>query len=122
MSMTDAIPLIEAYKTLKTRLRRETGHHSNPRGWLDHDAYKAIVALGIDVVPLIIADLQKHIDTGNHGDYPGWWAMYALPEITGVRIPKGGKEVEQKGGFVAVGVDAVSRWWIEWEKQRSTPG
>ena len=106
------------YLALKTELQDDTRIHSNPNMWLRHKAYKAIVALGQAVVPLIIADLKKHEDTKRHEDYPGWWAMYALPDITGTRIKVGGPEVKHEDGFNKVDVGAVSRFWIAYGKER----
>jgi hypothetical protein len=114
------------YTRLKKKLNEDTRVHSNPNMWLRHRAYKAIVALGLPVVPLILGDLQKSLLTGKHEDYPGWWVMYALPEITGDRIPAGGREVKIEQGFAKVSVDDVSRWWIAWGKKKgagsSLPG
>ncbi len=100
------------YRRLKRILNDDTKYHSNPKNWLEHQAYKYIVALGEAVVPFIIEDLKRSLETGNH--YPGWWVMYALPEITGARIKTGGKEVQVEGGFVKVSVEDVSRFWVNW--------
>ncbi len=72
----------------------------------------------MEVVPLIVGDLEKSLETGEHEDYPGWWAMYALPEITGTRIKVGGPEVKCEDGFAKVSVDDVSRFWVNWLKER----
>lgn len=104
----------ELYNRLKAELQRDTAFHSNPHFWLEHRAYKAIVTLGVEVVPFIVADLKKSLETGKHEDYPGWWVMYALPDITGVRIKVGGPEVKHEGGFAKVSVDDVSRFWVNW--------
>jgi len=106
--------IADQYAALKLELHRDTAFHSNPNMWLRHRAYKDIVSLGHAVVPLILADLKKNLETDAHEDYPGWWVMYALPEITGDRIPVGGEEVKHEDGFFKVTVDAVSRWWVEW--------
>lgn len=109
----------DRYSALKLELHRDTAIHSNPNMWLRHRAYKEIVALGQAVVSCILSDLKKSLETGRHEDYPGWWVMYALPDITGDRIPVGGKEVVVEGGFAKVSVDDVSRWWVEWGRQRN---
>ena len=106
------------YARLKAELVEDTRIHSNPNMWLRHASYKAIVKLGMPVVGLIIGELAKHLETGKHEDYPGWWAMYALPDITGDRIKVGGPEVVHEDGFNKVDVGAVSRWWVEWGKKK----
>lgn len=104
------------YRNLKEKLNEETRFHSNPNMWLRNRHYKAIVILGQPVIPLILGDLARHLESGNNDDYPGWWAMYALPDLTGVRIPVGGPEVEMEGGFAKVSVDDVSKFWVDWGK------
>ncbi len=106
------------YEALKQEIHRDTWMHSNPNMWKRHRAYKDIVAMGDEVVPLILADLEESLKTKKHEDYPGWWVMDALPEITGDRIPVGGKEVIIEGGFAKVSVDDVSRWWVEWGRKK----
>lgn len=102
----------ETYEDLKRKLSDETGFHSNPNMWLRNRHYKAIVALGKPVVPFILGDLDRHLHTGKEEDYPGWWAMHALPDITGVQIKVGGPEVQVEGGFAKVSVADVSRFWL----------
>lgn len=85
--------------------------------WLRNRHYKDIVAMGRAVVPCILHDLDHSLASDTKDEYPGWWAMYALPEITGVRIKVGGPEVKQVGGFAAVDVDGVSRFWIDWARR-----
>lgn len=106
--------LEENYEALKKKLHDDTWMHSNPNMWLRHAAYKKIVALGMEVVPLILKDIQKYRRTEVHSDYPGWWVMNALPDITGDRIKVGGPEVVVEHGFAKVSVEDVDRWWIAW--------
>lgn len=106
------------YRFLQLSLHAETAHHSNPNMWRRSTHYKKIIAMTWDAVPFILSDLQKYLRTGDHKDYPGWWVMDALPDITGIRFvvaPMGesGMVIQVKG-FVAVDVDQVSRWWVNW--------
>lgn len=85
--------------------------------WLRNTHYKAIVALGRPAVACILRDLARYEETKDEDAYPGWWSMYALPSITGVRIRVGGPEVKAEQGFAKVDVGAVAKFWIDWGRK-----
>jgi hypothetical protein len=50
--------LRQAFRGHAERWRRETGGFSSPAQIVSHDDYLAVVAMGQDVVPLILEDLS----------------------------------------------------------------
>ncbi len=109
--------LESTYRFHQIGLHADVCFQSNPKAWLSNAHYKKIVKMGLPVVPLILADLRKYLVTKDPKHYPGWWVMYALPEITGVKVPVGNVEVKLEDGFAKVSVDDVSRWWIDWAQK-----
>ena len=69
---SDEVPVDEAFKLLAEKWKRETAILSSVTKKLRHPAYRDIVALGEDVVPLILTELARRPDH--------WFA--ALEEIT----------------------------------------
>jgi hypothetical protein len=63
----------ERFRRLEAVWDEETGHLSSTTRIVGHPAFRAIVALGEAVVPLMLRDLQER---------PRLW-VWALPEITG---------------------------------------
>lgn len=61
------------FRTLADEWRAETRFLASPAAATEHPAYRAVVALGPDVVPLILADLANAPEP--------WFA--ALRELTG---------------------------------------
>jgi hypothetical protein len=80
--------------------RHDTRFSSDLEEIVDHPAYRTVIALGNEVVPLIIEDLKKK---------PDHW-FYALIDITGENpiTPDIRGDVEK-----------MSQAWIDWAKERS---
>lgn len=98
------------FEEMKSRWLTETALSSSGTEMVSNANYRAIIALGWDVIPIILDDLQKS---------PEWWFV-ALSEITGEQATNG----DHRGDL-----EAMSRDWIKWgrikgmTKQKSvTPG
>jgi hypothetical protein len=79
-------------------LRRATGHLSSMAASANHPAYQEIIALGSEVVPLLLRDLQE-----NHTHW-----FIALRQLTGADpIPK-----EAAGN-----IPKMAQAWIGWAKE-----
>jgi len=78
------------------RWRRETGGISNPHKIVAHRCYRAIVAMGWNAVPLLLADLGESAD-------PDLWGP-ALREITGETVTIAPDDVGR--------LDAVAKAWL----------
>lgn len=86
------------FDRLAAEWKRETRYHSSSDIIEEHPAYQAIIAMGEDVIPLILADLRQSM---------AHWFM-ALGRITGaspVRYEDRGK------------VEIMTAAWLDWGKQ-----
>ncbi|MSU77700.1 MAG: hypothetical protein EXS16_06355 [Gemmataceae bacterium] len=95
--------LAERFATLAETWRRETGHMSKMGRAAEHPAYREIIAMGEQAVPLMLADLEKE---------PDHWFI-ALREITGASpVPEEsrGKIKEMAAAWVAWGRANGYRW------------
>lgn len=92
---SEEVPVKEAFGLLAEKWKRETAIVSSVTKKLRHPAYRKIVALGEEAVPMILAELARRPDH--------WFA--ALEEITGENpVPVADRKVLTKA------VDA----WVEW--------
>lgn len=66
-------PSVEQFHELAERWRQESSFMSSAREMASHPAYKAIISMGREVVPLILRELQQR---------PDHW-FWALATITG---------------------------------------
>ena len=79
--------------------KRERGPHSSAARLTDHPAYRAIVALGPAVVPLILRELARE---------PDHWSR-ALHELTGANpVPDSARGR----------LDAMADAWLAWGRQQ----
>ena len=86
------------FDRLAAQWKHDTRFHSSSTIIEEHPAYQAIIAMGQDAIPLILADLQQSMDH---------WFM-ALRSITGespVRYEDRGK------------VSAMTESWLLWGRQ-----
>jgi hypothetical protein len=99
-------PRTSATETVEQRLRRleaawkaDTAFLSDAGRIIGHPAFREIVALGDDVVPFLLRDLETA---------PGLW-VWALPEITGVDpVPP-----PDRGN-----IRKMSEAWVKWARQK----
>jgi hypothetical protein len=92
----------QEFAELAARWRRERGATSLARRMAEHPAYRRIVAMGEQAVPLILAELERE---------PDHW-FFALHEITGASpVPAHSRGKLQE----------MAKAWIDWgRKQRRT--
>lgn len=88
----------ERFVKLADTWRREVAHHSSSTIRNNHPAYREIVALGRDVVPLLLRDLEAH--------HTHWFA--ALREITGAN-PVSATD--------AGNITRMSESWLHWARE-----
>jgi hypothetical protein len=88
----------QRFLRLADEWKRAVAHHSSSTIRNNHPAYRAIIALGPDVVPLLLRDMQ---DNRTH-----WFV--ALREITG-----GNPIPESAAGNVPLMVEE----WLTWAKE-----
>lgn len=86
----------ETFRELAAQWAGQTGGWSNPHKRLRHPAYRAIVAMGWPVVPVLLAELGA-------SDDPEMWGP-ALHEITGEQIELSPDDSGRPG--------AVARAWL----------
>ena len=90
--------LEKKFRRLAGQWRYETGMYSAPRKIIGHPAYRRIIAMGEEAIPLILQDFP------NSG---GFW-HFALKEITGESpVP------ESAGGRVEV----ITEAWLKWGRE-----
>jgi hypothetical protein len=90
--------LEERFRKLKTEWEDATQYHSSTRVITGHPAYREIITLGKDVVPLLLRDMEE---THNH-----WFC--ALREITGAQpIPES----------AAGNIPRMVQIWLAWARE-----
>ena len=96
----------QRFQRLKDEWDAATAHHSNPSIIMGHAAMRAIVAMGMEVVPVILRDLQA-----GRGRSDLTWA---LREITGENIAP--PKIE--GGFVKWNMPEQVKAWLQWGQRK----
>ena len=71
------------YQELQRKLNYEAAFFGTVRKWLQHPAYREIVGLGRDVVPIILSGLDRYHQTRDYEDFQGLWVFNALKDILG---------------------------------------
>jgi len=95
--------LVSAFQSLAEEWKAGTAFLSSTTAMIEHPSYRAIIALGPPVVPLILRDLEKE---------PAYW-FAALRAITG----EDPAPPEARGNFRAI-ADA----WLVWGRSRGLLG
>jgi hypothetical protein len=70
---TSGVELVERFRTLVDRWRKETAHISSISKLVMHPSYQRIIGMGPAVIPIILRELQRD---------PDYW-FWALTSITG---------------------------------------
>ena len=97
--------LDKRFTTLSEQWLCDTSFYSTYHTICSHPAFAEIVAMGEDVIPLLLEHLRSRPDARP------WW-MYALYDITGISpIPP-----ESQGN-----VDAMSEAWLTWGAEQGYP-
>ena len=94
---SDAIE--QRFRRLEAQWKADTEFLSDAGRIVTHPAFKAIIALGVEVVPIMVRDLQER---------PSLW-VWALPEITGVN-----PVAATDGGNIRKMTDA----WLKWARDQ----
>ena len=94
-SLTETLP--ERFRRLATAWEEAVAYQSSTTVRNNHPAYREIISLGVDVVPLLLRDLE---DNHTH-----WFC--ALREITGANpIPE----------LAAGNIPQMAEAWLRWAK------
>lgn len=96
---TSAETVEQQFRRLEATWVAETQYLSDYEAIVEHPAFRAIIALGEPVVPLMLRDLQER---------PRLW-VWALPELTGADPAAPGD-----GGNIA----KMSAAWLRWGKEQ----
>ncbi len=88
------------FHRLKAQWRADTFVLSDPNKIMGHPAMQAIIAMGEDVVPIILSDLRDASSV----------LVWALPKITGENLAP--PKVE--GGFVKWNNETETEAWLNW--------
>ena len=94
--------LEKRFEELRARWKQERGPHSSSARLAAHPAYQAIIAMGAEVVPLLLRELERE---------PDHW-FRALAVLTGADpVPA------ESRGKIREMADA----WLGWGRSRSVP-
>lgn len=88
-----------AFARLAAEWKRDTAHLSSTDQIVEHPAYRAVIGMGTQAIPLILRDLGK-------SKAPWFWALRGIAGESPVRP-------EDRGD-----VDAMTAAWIEWGARR----
>jgi hypothetical protein len=94
----------QRFQRLKAEWNADTKYLSDPNKIMAHPAMRAIVALGRDVAPIILRELQADASL----------LVWALPEITGENPAPSILE----NGIRIWDVRAQNQAWLQWGKER----
>jgi hypothetical protein len=95
-STNGIVDLEQRFRRLKTQWKGETLVLSDPGKIMGHPAMRAIIAMGEDVVPIILRDLR---------DEPSL-LVWALPKIVGANPPFTGNN------------DRMIEAWLQWGREK----
>ncbi len=91
--------LEQRFRRLEAQWKADTEFLSDAGKIVNHPAFRAIIALGEEIVPVMLRDLQAR---------PSLW-VWALPEITGVN-----PVAPTDGGNIRKMTDA----WLQWGREK----
>lgn len=99
-NILDLVMLTIKFNVLASNWKKETAMLSSITAMADHPSYRAIITLGMPVVPLLLQDLKRDDNPSN-----AFWYM-ALEEITGhdIQLP------ERYMGNIEV----IRNHWLSW--------
>jgi hypothetical protein len=95
VNTTEHLTLVEQFESLARQWKAETALLSSTTAMTSHPAYRAIIALGPGVVPLLLRDLERE---------PAHW-FEALRAITGEDLVP----AEQWGN-----IPVMATTWLAW--------
>jgi hypothetical protein len=102
-SSVDPVALEKRFRDLEAEWNEATWFLSSPPAIVNHPAFRAIIALGPAVVPLMLRDLEQRPNLT-------LW-VWALPEITG-------EDIEPDGDAAEAMMTRLARAWLRWGRER----
>ena len=87
------------FHTLARRWKEETSHFSNVAKRALHPAYQEIIGMGVEVIPLLLAELKRDPD-----DW--FWALHAITGANPVPIASHGN------------LPAMTEAWLRWGTEK----
>jgi hypothetical protein len=109
VQQTPSIPpregIEQQFKRLEAQWNADTQVLSDPNKIMGHPAMRAIIAMGEEVVPIILRELRAQPSL----------LVWALPEITGENLVP--PRIE--GGFIKWNVAAQIEAWLQWGREKS---
>jgi hypothetical protein len=94
----------QQFRRLEAQWSADTRFLSDPAKIMGHPAMRAIIAMGGEVVPIILRDLQAK----------GSLMVWALPEITGGKLAPPTTD----GAFLKWDVHAQIEAWLQWGREK----
>jgi hypothetical protein len=94
----------QQFRRLEAQWNADTRFLSDPGKIMGHPAMRAIIALGEEVVPVILRDLQGK----------GSLLVWALPEITGEKLAPPTTD----GAFLKWDMNAQIEAWLQWGREK----
>jgi hypothetical protein len=93
----------ERFRDLVTCWKRERGHHSSSARLADHPAYQQIIAMGPEVIPLLLRELDREPDH--------WFrALHALTGANPVPPESRGKVRQMADAWLGWGREQGYEW------------
>ena len=92
------------FRRLEAKWSADTQFLSDPGKIMGHPGMRAIIAMGEEVVPIILGDLQAKSSL----------MVWALPEITGQDL----SPPRLEGGFLKWDVSAQIKAWLQWGREK----
>lgn len=103
-------PIAEQYRALRDELNYYTGHLSNTGRVIRHPAYRKIVDLGKDVIPVILDAFDRYRQTDEDDAFPGHWAFSVLRELSGADL----KDADARPGVLGDWIKV----WVKWGEEQ----
>jgi hypothetical protein len=93
----------QRFATLVARWKRERGPHSSSARLAEHPAYQQIIAMGPEVVPLLLRELERQPDH--------WFrALHVRTGADPVPVESRGKVVEMAAAWIRWGREQGYQW------------
>ena len=106
-AVADPVESIEQrFQRLKAEWKADCQYLSDPNKIMAHPAMRAIIAMGKDVTPIILRELQASVSL----------LVWALPEITGEADPV---PSIVEGGMRKWDVRAQNLAWLQWGREKN---
>ena len=102
------------YQKLRDELNYNTGHMSNTGRMIRDPVYKKIVDLGNVVIPLILDEFDRYVQTDEDDAFPGHWAMRVLSDLIGAERSKQFYDAALEDGVRSGRIGDWAKAWVVW--------